>query len=124
MFLGLCPLCFLLTARNYLEPTKFPELYVFTCPRRYASRKFINDWIFFFFLMLQRYLHEVCRPPVIHQNFRSANLLLDDKLEVHVSGCGLSPLLASASVSQVVLFLRVAKWREDYFWELNFKSDL
>ncbi|XP_024030006.1 protein STRUBBELIG-RECEPTOR FAMILY 3 isoform X1 [Morus notabilis] len=48
------------------------------------------------------YLHEVCRPPVIHRNFRSSNLLLDDKLEVHVSDCGLSPLLASTSVSQQI----------------------
>ncbi|EXC56735.1 Protein STRUBBELIG-RECEPTOR FAMILY 1 [Morus notabilis] len=53
------------------------------------------------------YLHEVCRPPVIHRNFRSSNLLLDDKLEVHVSDCGLSPLLASTSVSQISAGLSV-----------------
>ncbi|GMN50877.1 hypothetical protein TIFTF001_020030 [Ficus carica] len=47
------------------------------------------------------YLHEVCRPPVVHQNFTSTNLLLDDKLEVHVSDCGLASLLSSTSVSQI-----------------------
>ncbi|KAG6657922.1 protein STRUBBELIG-RECEPTOR FAMILY 3-like isoform X2 [Carya illinoinensis] len=47
------------------------------------------------------YLHEVCQPPVIHRNFRSGNVLLDDDLSVHVSDCGLAPLIASGSVSQL-----------------------
>ncbi|XP_060669797.1 protein STRUBBELIG-RECEPTOR FAMILY 3 isoform X1 [Ziziphus jujuba] len=47
------------------------------------------------------YLHEVCQPPVVHRNFKSANLLLDEKLEIHVSDCGLAPVLSSASVSQM-----------------------
>ncbi|BBH00842.1 STRUBBELIG-receptor family 3 [Prunus dulcis] len=45
------------------------------------------------------YLHEVCQPPVVHHNFKSANLLLDEKLEVHVSDCGLAPLIMSPSMS-------------------------
>ncbi|KAF3952639.1 hypothetical protein CMV_021825, partial [Castanea mollissima] len=46
------------------------------------------------------YLHEICQPPIVHRNFKSANLLLDDKLELCVSDCGLAPLLSSSSASQ------------------------
>lgn len=48
-----------------------------------------------------RYLHEVCEPPIIHRNFKSANLLLDEELAVHVSDCGLASLISSGAVSQV-----------------------
>jgi serine/threonine protein kinase len=51
--------------------------------------------------MLSRYLHEVCEPPIIHRNFKSANVLLDDDLSVLVSDCGLAPLISSGSVSQL-----------------------
>ncbi|XP_073158827.1 protein STRUBBELIG-RECEPTOR FAMILY 3-like isoform X2 [Henckelia pumila] len=47
------------------------------------------------------YLHEVCEPPVIHRNFKSANVLLDDELSVHVSDCGLAPLISSGAISQI-----------------------
>ncbi|KDP24176.1 hypothetical protein JCGZ_25833 [Jatropha curcas] len=47
------------------------------------------------------YLHEICRPPVVHRNFKSANILLDDDLSVHVSDCGLAPLISSGAVSQL-----------------------
>ncbi|CAN6817171.1 unnamed protein product [Brassica oleracea] len=47
------------------------------------------------------YLHEVCEPPIIHRNFKSANFLLDDDLSVLVSDCGLAPLISSGSVSQL-----------------------
>ncbi|XP_057487291.1 protein STRUBBELIG-RECEPTOR FAMILY 3-like isoform X2 [Actinidia eriantha] len=47
------------------------------------------------------YLHEVCEPPIIHRNFKSANVLLDDELAVHVSDCGLASLISSGSVSQL-----------------------
>lgn len=50
---------------------------------------------------LSRYLHEVCQPPIVHRNFKSANLLLDDDLSMRVSDCGLAPLISSGSVSQV-----------------------
>ncbi|KAL8126758.1 hypothetical protein AgCh_013879 [Apium graveolens] len=46
------------------------------------------------------YLHEFCEPPVVHRNFKSSNILLDDELTVHVSDCGLAPLILSGSVSQ------------------------
>ncbi|KAM1762543.1 hypothetical protein ACFX12_005178 [Malus domestica] len=45
------------------------------------------------------YLHEACQPPIVHHNFRSANLLLDEELEVRVSDCGLAPLILSPSMS-------------------------
>ena len=49
-----------------------------------------------------RYLHEVCEPPIIHRNFKSVNVLLDDELAVLVSDCGLAPLILSGAVSQVI----------------------
>lgn len=48
-----------------------------------------------------RYLHEVCQPPVVHRNFKSGNVLLDEDLDVRVSDCGLAPLISSGAVSQV-----------------------
>ncbi|XP_057497290.1 protein STRUBBELIG-RECEPTOR FAMILY 3-like isoform X1 [Actinidia eriantha] len=47
------------------------------------------------------YLHEVCNPPIVHQNFKSANILLDDELEARVSDCGLARLLSSVSLNQL-----------------------
>ncbi|CAI9783833.1 unnamed protein product [Fraxinus pennsylvanica] len=47
------------------------------------------------------YLHETCHPPIVHQNFKSANILLDDGLTVRVSDCGLAPLLPSDSMNQL-----------------------
>ncbi|KAJ1410709.1 Serine-threonine/tyrosine-protein kinase, catalytic domain [Sesbania bispinosa] len=47
------------------------------------------------------YLHEQCQPPVVHRNFKSANILLDDDLSVRVSDCGLAPLITKGSVSQL-----------------------
>jgi serine/threonine protein kinase len=52
-------------------------------------------------LTLSRYLHEQCQPPVIHRNFKSANILLDEDLSVRVSDCGLAPLITKGSVRQV-----------------------
>ncbi|CAK9167167.1 unnamed protein product [Ilex paraguariensis] len=47
------------------------------------------------------YLHEVCEPPLVHQNFKSANVLLDDELVVRVSDCGLASLISSSSMAQL-----------------------
>ncbi|GMG98609.1 hypothetical protein Nepgr_000449 [Nepenthes gracilis] len=47
------------------------------------------------------YLHEVCEPPVVHRNFKSTNILLHDGLNVFVSDCGLAPLIASGTASQL-----------------------
>ncbi|XVE87974.1 hypothetical protein DITRI_Ditri19aG0031000 [Diplodiscus trichospermus] len=50
-----------------------------------------------------QYLHEVCQPPIVHKNIKSVNILLDDKLAVRVSECGLAPLVSSGSASEVIL---------------------
>ncbi|XWS12708.1 hypothetical protein CRYUN_Cryun37aG0113400 [Craigia yunnanensis] len=47
-----------------------------------------------------QYLHEVCQPPIVHKNIKSVNILLDDKLAVRVSECGLAPLLSSGSATE------------------------
>ncbi|XP_073108522.1 protein STRUBBELIG-RECEPTOR FAMILY 3 isoform X10 [Elaeis guineensis] len=47
------------------------------------------------------YLHEGCQPPIVHQNFEPANVLIDDKLAVRVSDCGLASLMSSISVTQL-----------------------
>ncbi|PHT76585.1 Protein STRUBBELIG-RECEPTOR FAMILY 3 [Capsicum annuum] len=47
------------------------------------------------------YLHEICEPPIIHRNFKSVNLLIDEELAVHVSDCGLASLISSGAVSQL-----------------------
>lgn len=38
------------------------------------------------------YLHEVCLPSVVHRNLKSANILLDEELNPHLSDCGLATL--------------------------------
>ncbi|CAK9140954.1 unnamed protein product [Ilex paraguariensis] len=38
------------------------------------------------------YLHEVCLPSVVHRNFKSANILLDEELNPHLSDCGIAAL--------------------------------
>ncbi|XP_038883752.1 protein STRUBBELIG-RECEPTOR FAMILY 3-like isoform X2 [Benincasa hispida] len=45
------------------------------------------------------YLHEACQPPIMHQNFKSANILLDNELKPQVSDSGLARPLPSASQS-------------------------
>ncbi|XP_031129095.1 protein STRUBBELIG-RECEPTOR FAMILY 3-like [Ipomoea triloba] len=47
------------------------------------------------------YMHEVCHPPVLHRNFRSANVLLDKELTVHVSDCSLATLVPSKSMAML-----------------------
>ncbi|KAL2932216.1 Protein STRUBBELIG-RECEPTOR FAMILY 3 [Bienertia sinuspersici] len=47
------------------------------------------------------YMHEVCHPPIVHMNFKSANILLDDKFDPLISDCGLAPLLSDTYTSQV-----------------------
>ncbi|XP_011096273.1 protein STRUBBELIG-RECEPTOR FAMILY 1 [Sesamum indicum] len=47
------------------------------------------------------YLHEVCQPPVMHRNFKSCNVLLEDDLTVRVSDCGLAPLLSTNSMTKL-----------------------
>lgn len=42
------------------------------------------------------YLHEVSSPSVVHRNFKSANILLDDELNPHLSDCGIAALSPSS----------------------------
>lgn len=48
-----------------------------------------------------RFLHEVCQPPVVHQNFKSSKVLLDGKLSVRVADSGLAYMLPPRPTSQV-----------------------
>ncbi|EPS69681.1 hypothetical protein M569_05081 [Genlisea aurea] len=52
------------------------------------------------------YLHEVCLPPVVHRNLKSANILLDDELTPHLSDCGFAVLSPNAErqVSSAQIF--------------------
>lgn len=47
------------------------------------------------------YLHESFQPPIVHQNFEPANVLLDKKFSVCVAECGLAELMPSSSVTQL-----------------------
>ncbi|XP_076912572.1 protein STRUBBELIG-RECEPTOR FAMILY 3-like isoform X1 [Bidens hawaiensis] len=47
------------------------------------------------------YLHEACQPLVVHRNFKSANILLDEELNVRVSDCGLAPLIPLSYISEL-----------------------
>ncbi|KAL8467989.1 hypothetical protein ACS0TY_031295 [Phlomoides rotata] len=47
------------------------------------------------------YLHEVCQPPIVHRNFKSCNLLLEDDLTLRVSDCGLARLMPADSLTQL-----------------------
>ncbi|KAE8719836.1 STRUBBELIG-receptor family 3, putative isoform 2 [Hibiscus syriacus] len=43
-------------------------------------------------------------PPIMHKNIKSVNILLNDKLAVRLSECGLAPLLSSGSTSETIFF--------------------
>ncbi|KAL6567420.1 hypothetical protein OROGR_001088 [Orobanche gracilis] len=47
------------------------------------------------------YLHEVCKPPMVHGNFKSCNVLLEGDLSVRVSDCGLAPVLSTNFMAQL-----------------------
>lgn len=47
------------------------------------------------------YMHEIVSPPVVHRNFKSANIFLDDELNPHVTDCGLAALAPSSAERQV-----------------------
>ncbi|KAL5729859.1 Protein STRUBBELIG-REPTOR FAMILY 8 [Ranunculus cassubicifolius] len=42
------------------------------------------------------YLHEVCSPSIVHRNFKSANILLDEELNPHLSDSGIAALTTNA----------------------------
>ncbi|KAL3688237.1 hypothetical protein R1sor_014546 [Riccia sorocarpa] len=47
------------------------------------------------------YLHEVCLPSVVHRNFKSGNILLNDDMNPHLSDCGIAALIPYGSERQV-----------------------
>lgn len=62
----------------------------------------LNYWLGdLLLLFLCRYLHETCQPPIMHRNFKSCNLLLNDDLFVQVSDCGLASIMPANSIAQV-----------------------
>lgn len=60
-------------------------------------RNIMYKWFPFYF----RYLHEDCQSPIIHQNFESSSVLLDDELAVRICDSGLASVLSSKNVTQV-----------------------
>ncbi|XP_002991949.2 protein STRUBBELIG-RECEPTOR FAMILY 8 [Selaginella moellendorffii] len=47
------------------------------------------------------YLHEVYHPAIVHRNFKSVNILLDEELNPRVSDCGLAALAPYGAERQV-----------------------
>ncbi|KAL6878224.1 hypothetical protein ACP4OV_012394 [Aristida adscensionis] len=46
------------------------------------------------------YLHETCSPSVIHKNFKSSNILLDNELNPHISDCGFADLIPNQELQE------------------------
>ncbi|OEL36067.1 Protein STRUBBELIG-RECEPTOR FAMILY 6 [Dichanthelium oligosanthes] len=46
------------------------------------------------------YLHETCSPSIIHKNFKSSNILLDDELNPHISDCGFADLIPNQELQE------------------------
>lgn len=55
---------------------------------------------------MNRYLHEVCLPSIVHRNFKSANILLDEELNPHLSDSGLAALTPNTE-RQVITMGRI-----------------
>ena len=51
-------------------------------------------------------MHEVCLPSVVHRNFKSANILLDEELNPHLSDCGLAALTPNTERQVEICFGR------------------
>ena len=81
----------------------FQQVFCITC--LICNSNLCNIYTTNICFILIRYLHEICEPPIIHRNFKSANVLLDEELAVHVSECGLASLITSGAVSQVNIMI-------------------
>ncbi|XP_062211481.1 protein STRUBBELIG-RECEPTOR FAMILY 7-like isoform X2 [Phragmites australis] len=46
------------------------------------------------------YLHETCSPSIIHKNFKSSNILLDNELNPHISDCGFADLIPNQELQE------------------------
>lgn len=51
-------------------------------------------------------MHEVCLPSIVHRNFKSANILLDEELNPHLSDSGLAALTPNTE-RQVITMERI-----------------
>jgi serine/threonine protein kinase len=75
--------------------------HIFSLSEGYSGR----DIMLISFKHCHRYLHEVCLPSVVHKNFKSSNILLDEEHNAHLSDCGLAALTPNnerqASIIQI-----------------------
>uniref|UniRef100_A0A0D9VUZ5 Protein kinase domain-containing protein n=1 Tax=Leersia perrieri TaxID=77586 RepID=A0A0D9VUZ5_9ORYZ len=49
---------------------------------------------------ISKYMHETCSPSVIHKNFKSSNILLDNELNPHLSDCGFADLIPNQELQE------------------------
>ncbi|KAF0921404.1 hypothetical protein E2562_006972 [Oryza meyeriana var. granulata] len=47
------------------------------------------------------YMHETCSPSIIHKNFKSSNIVLDNELNPHVSDCGFADLIPNQELQEL-----------------------
>jgi len=48
------------------------------------------------------YLHDGCRPALVHRDVKTANILINDNLEAKIADFGLSKVLPEDDLSHVV----------------------
>ena len=58
--------------------------------------------VLFFALAGLEYLHHGCRPPIVHRDVKTANILLNDNLEAKIADFGLSKVFPEDDLSHVV----------------------
>jgi len=47
------------------------------------------------------YLHHGCKPPIVHRDIKTANILLNEKMQAKVADFGFSKLFSSENESHV-----------------------